>query len=164
MNPVADWPRYAPLLTLGISATLLLSAYMFQHIGGLAPCELCVYQRYPHYAAMVLALPAVLLRSRLGTLFLAAAGLALLVGLGVAIYHVGVEQGWFQSACATAITGGSIEDLRAQLMEAPLVRCDEVPWSLWGISMAGWNGIVSLVLGGFSLYAAYRLWLMRATP
>ena len=86
---------------------------------------------------------------------LAAAGLAFLVGAGIAGYQVGVELSWFESSCATPITGTTVEKLRASLLAAPVVRCDEVAWSLWGISMAGWNALLSLALGLAALYAAF---------
>ena len=76
---------------------------------------------------------------------------------GYGVYHAGVEQGWFASACAAPMTGGSIEDIRAQIMAAPLVRCDEVPWSLAGLSLAGWNALVSVVVAALTLYGAVRL-------
>ena len=88
---------------------------------------------------------------------LAAAGMALLVGTGIAGYQVGVERSWWESACATPIRGETLDEIRASLMAAPLVRCDEVAWSLWEISMAGWNGLVSLALGAGAMYAAVMM-------
>ena len=89
---------------------------------------------------------------------LALCGLALLVTCGYGVYHVGVEQGWFASACAAPTTGGSLEDIKAQIMDAPLTRCDEVPWSLIGVSLAGWNAIASAVMAAVAMYGAVRLW------
>ncbi len=145
-----------PAILCVISGTALLSAFMFEHIGGLAPCELCWYQRYAHVAALTAALPALLFSRRTGVAppLLAAAAVALLIGAGIAGYQVGVELGWFESSCATPITGTTTEELRASLLAAPVVRCDEVAWSLGGISMAGWNGLLSLALGLAALYAA----------
>ncbi|MBR45516.1 MAG: disulfide bond formation protein B [Rhodospirillaceae bacterium] len=140
-----------------ISAALLLTAFMFEHIGGLAPCELCWYQRYAYMAVIAILLPALYFHSNASVVapLLAAAGLALLVGTGIAGYQVGVERSWWESACATPIRGESLDEIRASLMAAPVVRCDEVAWSLWEISMAGWNGLVSLALGAGALYAAF---------
>lgn len=151
--------RYAPALFLLVSAALLLSAYLFQHVGGLAPCPLCVIQRYPHFIVIGLAIVTILLgRRRRWVLFPLLLGIAAayLAGAGYAAFHVGVEAGHFQSACAGQGAASSIDDLRARILAAPLVRCDEVAWSLFGLSMAAWNGIASVVLALIALYAAWR--------
>jgi len=151
--------RAIPLLVAAASAALLLGAYLSQHVGGLAPCPLCLIQRYPHFVVFGLGIAAAIVaggRARLVMLVLC--GLALLVGAGYGVYHAGVEQGWFASACAAQITPGSIEDIRAQVMDGPLTRCDEVPWSLIGVSLAGWNAIASVIMAGVALYGAVRLW------
>ena len=155
--------RAIPLLVAAASAGLLLGAYLSQHVGGLAPCPLCLIQRYPHFAVFGLGLVAAFVtggRARMG--LLALCGLALLVTCGYGVYHVGVEQGWFGSACAAPMTGGSLEDIKAQIMDAPLTRCDEVPWSLIGVSLAGWNAIASAIVAGVAVFGAARLW--RAGP
>ena len=93
-------------------------------------------------------------RVRVGLLGLS--GLALLVSAGYGVYHAGVEQGWFASGCAAPISGGSVDDIRAQVMAAPLTRCDEVPWSLIGVSLAGWNAIASVATASLAFYGAAR--------
>ena len=148
----------APLLVAAASAGLLLGAYLFQHLGGLAPCPLCLIQRYPHFAVLALGLAGALAGGRVRVALLALSGLALLVSAGYGVYHAGVEQGWFVNACAAPITGGSVDDIRAQIMAAPLTRCDEVPWSFIGVSLAGWNAIASVMMAGVALYGAGRLW------
>ena len=150
--------RAIPLLVAGASAALLLGAYLSQHVGGLAPCPLCLIQRYPHFAVFGLGLVAVLVGGRARVALLALSGVALLVSAGYGVYHAGVEQGWFASSCAAPMTGGSIEDIRAQVMAAPLTRCDEVPWSLIGVSLAGWNAIVSVLMAAVAALGAARLW------
>jgi disulfide bond formation protein DsbB len=134
------------LLAAAGSAALLLGALAFQHLGGMAPCKLCIWQRWPHGIAVVMgglglvALPGIV--ARLGAL--AAFATALIGG-----YHTGVERGWWQgpSDCTGGPVGGlSADDLLAQIMAAPLVRCDEVPWEMWGLSMASWNAVASLAL------------------
>lgn len=132
------------LIATAGSAALLLSAWGFQYIGGLAPCKMCIWQRYPHGAAIILGLlafafPGVRPLPLLGAL--AAATTA-----GVGFYHAGVEQGWWEgpSTCTSGDIGGlSAEELMKQIMSAPLVRCDEIPWQMFGISMAGWNALLS---------------------
>ena len=135
------------------SILLLGGALAFQYLGGLAPCHLCILQRWPHGIAIALGL-LVLAWPRPGLAVLA--GLVVLVGAGIAGYHVGVEQAWWQGpTTCTAPEPGSLAagELLDQILETPLVLCDEVAWSLWGISMAGWNAILSL--GG----AAAITWL-----
>lgn len=149
---------------LAISAAMLLTVYGFQHLGGLAPCPLCVAQRYPHYAVLALGLAGLLVPFGWLRFVMLAAGLAYFVGTGYGVYHVGVEQGWFQSSCATPLGAASIEELRAQIFDAPLTRCDEVPWSLIGVSFAGWNAIVSFLLGAVCLFTALKYWTSNRWP
>jgi disulfide bond formation protein DsbB len=142
------------LATLG-SAGLLLGALAFQHIGGMAPCKLCIWQRYPHVLAVVIG--ALMLALAYRWLALIGAGSALATA-AVGIYHVGVEQGWWQGP--TTCSAGPVRELSPdalldQIMAAPLVRCDEIPWELFGISMAGWNALVSLALMALWI-VAYR--------
>jgi disulfide bond formation protein DsbB len=95
---------------------------------------------------------------KLRAVLLALCGVALLVGGGVAVFHVGVEQHWWTGTpgCGVTATADSIDALRAQIMAAPVVRCDQVAWSLFGISMAGYNILISLVLAAIAFIAARR--------
>ncbi|MBM3481676.1 MAG: disulfide bond formation protein B [Alphaproteobacteria bacterium] len=151
--------RWAPAAFLAVSAALLLTVYMFQHLGGLEPCHLCVIQRYPHFIVLGFALIAIVFgrkRRAITALLLVGIAAAYLAGAGYAAFHVGVEGGHFQSACAGQGPAGSIEDLKARILAAPTARCDDVAWSLFGVSMAGWNGILSVVMALAALYAAWR--------
>ena len=141
-------------LAAGGSLALLLAALAFQYIGGLAPCPLCIWQRWPHLGAAVLGPVAFMLS---GPLVPALGAGVMLGGAGIALYHSGVEQGWWEgpSACAAPdIAGLTPEELLAQIMAAPIVRCDEIPWEMLGLSMAAWNGLASLALAGVWLWAA----------
>ena len=137
------------LATLG-SAALLAGAFGFQYLGGLAPCHLCLLQRYPHAAAIVIGVLALLIpRGIAGRLLPLAGAFATLTTAGYAAYHTGVERHWWLGP--TTCTSGSIgtlsaKDLLAQIQAAPLVQCDVAAWSMWGISMASWNMLASLVL------------------
>lgn len=126
------------------SAALLLGAWGFQYIGGLAPCKMCIWQRYPHGAAVILGVMAFAFPGiRPLPLF---GALAAATTAAIGYYHAGVEQGWWEgpSTCTSGPIGGlSAEELLDQIMSAPLVRCDDIPWELFGISMAGWNGLLS---------------------
>lgn len=130
-----------PLLLLG-------GAYAFQYLGGLHPCEMCWWQRYPHMAAIALALIAFAVRGNLraSTGFTALAAVAIAISGGFGLFHAGVEYGWWQglTACSTSPTGGSSADILNQIMATPITRCDVAPWTLFGISMAGYNGLLSL--------------------
>ncbi len=141
------------------SGALLAGALAFQHLGGLHPCELCLYQRVPHAAVLLLAAGAALApagRERLAAGALALAGAALLAGAGIAGFHVGVEQRWWEgtAGCGATATAATAAELRAQLLARPVVRCDEVAWSLFGISMAGYNMVASAGLAVFALLGA----------
>ncbi|MFU1476594.1 disulfide bond formation protein B [Roseovarius sp. C7] len=133
------------LASLG-SLALLLGAFGFQHLGGLPPCKLCIWQRYPHAVAVLIGVAAVAIRGRLLPLL----GMcAALVTAGIGLFHAGVEQGWWEgpTTCTSSGTSGmSADDLFDQIMTAPVVRCDDIAWEMLGISMAGWNGILSLGL------------------
>lgn len=138
------------------SAALLLGAWAFQHLGGLAPCKLCIWQRWPHGAAVLIGLAALYVPGAALTLL---GALAALTTGGIGAYHVGVEQGWWEgpTSCTSGDIGGmSTEDLMAQIMSAPLIRCDEIAWQMLGLSMAGWNMVVSFGLAAVWLLAARR--------
>ncbi len=142
------------LATLG-SAGLLGGAFAFQYIGGLAPCQLCLYQRWPHAAAIVIGLVALKTGWR-GLAWLGA--LAALATAAIGMFHFGVEQKWWEGLATC--TAGSIEGISASDLLDPtkdvaaVVRCDEIAWSMLGVSMAGWNVIISLLLAGVWVKAA----------
>jgi disulfide bond formation protein DsbB len=154
MSRIALPLRLAPGLALAaFSLAMILGALGFEHIGGLAPCVLCMDQRYAHGAAIALGLLAAVLGggtaagSVAGRAALALGLGALLVGAGIAVFHVGVEQHWWQGTAACGSVGQAptdIADLIAQIEKAPVVRCDEIAWAMLGISMAGWNAIASV--------------------
>ncbi len=141
------------------SATLLAGALGFQFIGGLAPCPLCIWQRWPHLAAVVIAALAVTVLWRQYRPLAALGMLATLVSAGLGLYHTGIERGWWpgpDTCTSSDITGLSTDQLMAQIMSAPLVRCDEVAWDLLGLSMASWNAAISLGLAALWLAVAMR--------
>ena len=154
----------ARLIALLLPLALLAGAYGSQYWGGLYPCEMCWWQRYAHMAALVPAAlaftaPAESSRSRNLTL-LAALGIAVSGVIGV--YHAGVEAKIFEgfTTCTSLVKpGGSTADLLKQITHAPLIRCDQVQYRFLGISLAGWNAILSL--GGASLILILSLKLSR---
>ncbi len=132
--------KQVQILALAGSVGLLLGALAFEHIGGMAPCPLCIWQRWPHVVALLGA------GAFLWWPFaLIGAGGAATSG-GIAVYHTGVERGWWEgpASCAAGdVSGMTAEELLAQIMGAPVVRCDEVPWEMLGLSMASWNAVAS---------------------
>ncbi|MEW4468670.1 disulfide bond formation protein B [Parasphingorhabdus sp. JC815] len=137
---------YAALrLSLAIPAALIGGALISQYIFGLYPCEMCMWQRWPHFAAIFFALAASALYQRpLAKYLVIAAALAILISGLIGGFHAGVEYGWWEglTSCATNITAG--DDMLGSIMNAPLVRCDVAPWSLFGISLAGFNFLLSV--------------------
>ena len=153
---VAAGVRRGAGLVLAGSAALLGGALAFQYWGGMPPCELCIWQRWAHVGALGLALLALALPRRL---LLVLAVLGLWAGVGIALFHVGVEQEWWQglASCGGGGSGaGSVDDLMAQIEAAPIVRCGDVAWSMFGLSMAAWNAVISLGLGLLALAVARR--------
>ncbi len=148
--------RLTLLAALG-SAALLGGAFAFQYIGGMAPCQLCLWQRWPHAAAVAIGL-VVLATGWRGMAWLGA--LAALTSAGIGVFHVGVEQLWWEglaTCTASSLTGVSISDLLDPTVDvAAPVRCDEIAWQMLGVSMAGWNAIVSTLLAGLWFAAGRR--------
>ncbi|MCT8001461.1 disulfide bond formation protein B [Sphingomonas sanguinis] len=152
--------RLANLIAFFLPLALLAGAWSSQLFGGLYPCEMCHWQRWPHYAALLPAFAAFFVgqRSIRGSLVILAALLIAVSGV-IGVAHAGVEYGWWQgfTACTSTVdfTGGSAADRLNAILKAPVIRCDVAQWTLGGISLAGFNAIFSL--GG----AAAILVLMR---
>ncbi len=139
--------KQARLLALLVPSALLGGALLSQYVGGLYPCEMCYWQRWPHGAAILLALGAYFRPAHARPLVLLAA-LAIAVSGAIGVFHAGVEYGWWEGITHCTASGATrLEDI----MSVPLVRCDQVQWSLMGVSMAGWNAVLSL--GGAALIA-----------
>jgi disulfide bond formation protein DsbB len=156
--PRRDGPAARRMLILaaaGGSAALLAAALAFQFVGGLHPCPLCLWQRWPHLAAPAWNTPIPAVPGRALPL---AGALAALATAGIGVFHAGVEQGWWQGLASC--TGGSLSGLSPLALidpsvpVAPPARCDAIPWSFAGLSMAAWNAVLSLALAGLWLAAA----------
>ena len=143
-------PQRGLFLCALVSAALLGGALLFEHVGGMAPCSLCIWQRWAHVAVIVCALGWLVISQPIGASLragLAVTALAGMASVGIAGYHAGVEwQLWAGPAGCTAAlsSGGSTADLVDSLLATPVIRCDDVPWSLFGLSMAGWNMLLSV--------------------
>lgn len=140
-------------VALAVPALLMAGALGSQYIGGLYPCEMCYWQRWPHYVAIVLALLAFFLNPPARNVTIALAGLAVLTSGGVGVFHAGVEYHWWAglTTCSSTAAGSSLQDL----MRAPLIRCDTAQWTLGGISLAGFNALFS-IMGGLTILGLVR--------
>ncbi|MDP6344265.1 MAG: disulfide bond formation protein B [Alphaproteobacteria bacterium] len=153
-------PGTAAVLVMLASVGALAAAFTAQYGFDLQPCILCIYQRWPYGIAAALCLLALSPPGRRypGPLLLLAAA-ALAVNAGIAGYHVGVEQHWWAGTDGCTGPGGtpaSLAELRAQIMASPVVRCDQVAFSLFGISMAGYNVLSSALLSAYAGWAGWR--------
>ena len=153
-------PALARLIALLLPLALLGGALGSEYLGGLVPCEMCYWQRWPHGAAILLAAlaftaPTASERSRTLTLL---AALAIAVSGAIGVYHAGVELGIFEglTTCAATAAGATNAELLDQIMKTPLVRCDQVQFAFLGISMAGWNAILSLGGAAVIAWLAYK--------
>jgi len=157
IDPYLQSPRALVVLMI-VSMAVVGAAMASEYFGGLNPCLLCHYQRVPYYAVAVIALTAILF-PKVTTDALIIMAITFVIGGGIGVFHVGVEQGWWEGTrgcVGDAPASQSLDDLRAQIMAAPIVRCNEIQWSLFGITMAGYNVLASLGLTVFAVMAAWR--------
>lgn len=143
-------------LALVASIAMLGGALLFQYVGGLFPCEMCIWQRIPHAAIIGCSLMALVLHKRgqaprARAIMLCVAVLFLVSG-GLGLMHMGVEQKWWVIQTSCTATGGA--DLNA-IMQARVTRCDDIAWSMFGLSMAGYNMLFSGAM------AAFLIWHLR---
>lgn len=136
--------QVAYLLALAVPGALIVAVYVAQYGFGLAPCEMCWWQRYPHFAAIALAFGALTTRGTgPGVALVWLAALAIAVSGMIGGFHAGVEYGWWEgpTACSSISLG---DDPLASIMAAPLIRCDTPAWTLFGVSLAGFNFLISI--------------------
>ena len=153
-------PRLLAALAFAAGAGALIAALIAEHGFGLRPCILCHWQRYAHVAAAGLAMVALLLPRRLPRVVLGGAAVAFLASGAIAGFHVGVEQHWWEGTAGCHAPAfdpnASVEELEQILLGTDFVPCDQVAWSLFGISMAGYNVIYSLAAGVLLLYLTVK--------
>jgi disulfide bond formation protein DsbB len=149
-------PQQVAMAVLVAAAATIGGALVFEHGFGLRPCKLCLIQRNPYYVAIPLAAAAVLAPGRWSRILLALLAAVFLVSAGLGAYHAGVEWGFFAGPndCGgtPAPVAGSVQDFMKQLESAKVVSCSEAAWRFLGLSLAGWNVVVSLVLAGLALF------------
>ena len=162
MAPIIErlrYPRLAAGLIAFAAAATIVGALAFEHVFGLAPCPLCLRQRLPYYAAIPVALVAAALPVRWTRLGLVVLALVFLVSAGLGLHHAGVEWGWWPGpgdcAGAPAPAPGGMGDFLNQLQRTRVVNCTEAAWRFLGLSLAGWNVLISLGLAGLALMASW---------
>jgi disulfide bond formation protein DsbB len=146
-------------LALLLPFGLLAGAYISQYVGGLYPCQMCWWQRWPHFAALPLAIGAFVLNGQgVQKALVALAALAILASGLIGGFHAGVEYGWWEgiTACSTTVQAGEGQSTLDAILNAPLTRCDVAPWTLFGISLAGYNFLIS-TLGALAIFAWLRI-------
>jgi len=150
----------AALVVAAVGIAAILGAYFFQYVMKLAPCPLCLEQRIPYYVAIPLALVVAVAARRMAPRTLVIAGLALLVvamliGAALGVYHAGVEWKFWEGPrdCSGQLSGfGSAGSLADEMEKTSVVRCDEAAWRFLGISLAGYNVLISLALAAVALW------------
>lgn len=168
-SPGLTWSRLVPMAILVTSLGALAAAYAAQHLFGLEPCVLCLYQRLPYVVTAILGAAALILPTEGGarTSVVALAALVFAGGAALAFYHVGVEEHWWASiaGCGGELAAGvTLENLRAGLAEPAAKPCDQVDWRLFGLSLAGYNVLISLALAAASLAGARVLTTLAGEP
>jgi disulfide bond formation protein DsbB len=168
---IASRPILAAAIAIAVvGATTIAGAWVFQYALGLKPCPLCLEQRYAYYFAVPLAVM-VALGDQAGAsrkvlmlaLVVIAAGMLWNTGLG--IYHSGVEWGWWPGPqeCSGGVGDlGSASDLEKKLQSFNVVRCDEAAWRFLGLSLAGYNALISFVLAAIAEWGVWREWRSRS--
>lgn len=159
LQPVA----LASAVVFAVALATILAALAFEHLGGYAPCPLCLQQRYAYYFAV----PAAALgfffaqgrTTSVARTLLILVAVAFVVNAGLGVYHAGVEWKWWPGPDTCAVVGAA--DLGAlsvaeQLANAQVIRCDEAAWRFLGLSFAGWNVVASAFLAGVAAWGAAR--------
>lgn len=145
------------LIATAGSFAMLAGAFAFQYMGGLIPCVLCIYQRWPHAVAVLAGFLGLRFKGRIWPIL---GALAAATTAGIGLFHAGVEQGWWEGiATCTVNTMAGLDSADLLNMDTNVgapVRCDAIPWQMFGVSMAGWNAIVSSGLTLIWLRAARR--------
>jgi len=152
---------FAQHLALSVPALLLGGVYLSQYGFGLYPCEMCWWQRYPHFVALALAFFSFF--APLPRLWIALAGAAIFSSGAIGGFHAGVEYGWWEGLTACASAAPTDVDPMQAIMNAPILRCDAAPWDLMGISLAGWNFIISCGTGAWVWALTAKGWKTSRT-
>jgi disulfide bond formation protein DsbB len=143
----------ANTVALAVPALAMAGALGSQYFGGLYPCEMCHWQRWPHEAAIALAILAFFLPRDPRRSLIGLAGVAILISGAIGVFHAGVEYKWWEGLTTCSRTGGAVT--LESILATPVIRCDAPQWTLAGISLAGFNAIWSF-LGGIAVFVLLR--------
>jgi len=159
-------PSWIALASGAMAFGSLCAAWIAQYVFDLAPCDLCIMQRWPYAVLILFSVVAYVVRESRMPYILTMLGMAVsyAVGTGVAAFHTGVERHWwtYNSDCTTNVTSAeSLDGLRAAILSAPAVRCDEIPWSFLGLSFANYNALFSAGMVLVMFYIAWSVWGQR---
>lgn len=153
-------PLHGAALVVGLGALgALATALGFEHLGGYDPCPLCLIERWAYYGAIPAGFLALFLANggqpAPARLLLAACAIGFIANAGLGLYHSGVEWKWWpgpETCSGNSAAGFAIDNLQQSLEQARVVRCDEAPWRLFGLSFAGWSGVISAGLAVIGIY------------
>lgn len=155
-------PAMAALVVAAVGAATIAGAWFFELVLKLRPCPLCLEQRVPYYIAIPLALFIAFAAARRAprtflVVGLVAVALVMLWGAGLGIYHAGIEWGLWTGPqdCSGAVEFGPASDFLKRLESINIVRCDEAAWRFLGLSLAGWNALISVALAAVALAGAW---------
>ncbi len=162
-------PIIVAFLSIALAIISLASALIAEHVFGLLPCNLCLYQRIPYVVIILLGLMAIVSRTARKpyaiSMWLTAVTYA--VGTYIAAFHTGVERHWWSYASDCTVNVGdsldTTESFLAAIKTSPVVRCDEIPWSFLGLSFANYNALFSAGMTIVFLYVGYRVWFNKAS-
>jgi len=161
----------AAIAIAAVGAATILGAWFFQYVLGLKPCPLCLEQRYAYYFAIPLAVMVALgdqvgAKRKVLIAALAVIALGMLWNAALGIYHSGIEWKWWAGPqeCSGSLDDlGSAGGLLNKLQSISVVRCDEAAWRFLGLSLAGYNALISLLLAAIAAWAAVTEWRAGAS-
>ena len=164
----ADPARAAALIVAVVGALTIAGAWFFELVIGLRPCPMCLEQRWPYYIGIPLALLVAVAASRKAPRMIVVGGLAIIAalmlwGVYMGVFHAGVEwKFWLgPQECSGAPQLGPAGGLLDRLQTINIVRCDEAAWRFLGISLAGYNALISLALAAVAAWGAKAAYSAR---
>ena len=150
---------HAPAVCLISSSLMLIFAYSLEHLSGLVPCEMCLWQRWPLFLVVFFSILSILVFKKYSNLFILFAGSSFLISSFLGIWHSGYEMGYLPGPTSCSNNNISLQSNFEEILNQSMVSCQDILWSFLGISLAGWNAIISLLLATFCFISLinYRL-------
>jgi len=154
------WDDMPVVLAGGISLALIIGAHLFE-MNGYAPCKLCTWQRWPHYAAIAVLMFATVTKQFKSLPLLLVIAACLETSGWIGFYHAGVEYGYWdgpETCSGLPDISGSPADFLKRIELAHVIRCDAASWDLFGVSMAGYNALISMGGAAFAGWRGLEIW------